>query len=53
MSDEQSDELTERQRLWLLHLRACKVLGQTSMFAPFTGDNLDYANNWTMPGSVI
>ena len=31
MSDEQSDELTERQRFWLRHLRACEVSGQTSI----------------------
>ena len=31
MSDEQNDELTERQRFWLRHLRACEVSGQTSI----------------------
>ena len=31
MPDEQNDELTERQRFWLRHLRACEVSGQTSI----------------------
>lgn len=32
MPDEQNnDDLTERQRFWLRHLRACKVSGQTSI----------------------
>ena len=31
MVDEQNDELTERQRFWLRHLRACEVSGQTSI----------------------
>lgn len=31
MPEEQNDELTERQRFWLSHLRACEVSGQTSI----------------------
>ena len=31
MPEEQNDELTERQRFWLRHLRACEVSGQTSI----------------------
>ena len=31
MPDEQNNELTERQRFWLRHLRACEVSGQTSI----------------------
>ena len=31
MPDEPNDELTERQRFWLRHLRACEVSGQTSI----------------------
>lgn len=31
MPEEQNEALTERQRFWLRHLRACKVSGQTSI----------------------
>lgn len=31
MSEQQNDELTERQRFWLRHLRACEASGQTSI----------------------
>lgn len=31
MSEEQNNELTERQSFWLRHLRACEVSGQTSI----------------------
>ena len=31
MPVEQNDQLTERQRFWLRHLRACEVSGQTSI----------------------
>ena len=31
MPDEQNDELTERQRFWLRHRRACETAGQTSI----------------------
>jgi hypothetical protein len=31
MSGAENTELTERQRFWLRHLRACEVSGQTSI----------------------